>query len=152
MTFNLAQPAVTLCIVASGLFFLTGLLGGVWKFWHHANSPDASSPVYVDLAHRASLLYSFASLLLAVFASLSAWSNAVNFYAAAAALAFFAFAVFTYILHGALRDTDNQLKRPHRIGSILLPRHANLVGMVTLIVAEIGGFLVLFTGALKTLG
>jgi len=30
---------------------------------------------------------------------------------------FFAAAVLGYVIHGALRDTDNQLARPHRLGT-----------------------------------
>jgi hypothetical protein len=31
---------------------------------------------------------------------------------------YFAIAVFGFAVHGALRDTDNQLERPHRLGTI----------------------------------
>ena len=70
-----ALPAVRLCLVSAGVFFSVGLLTGVWKYIEIARSPKAQSPVYVDVAHRAALLYSFASLLLAEFASLSVWSS-----------------------------------------------------------------------------
>ena len=59
--------AEKICLSAAFVFFMTGLLTGIWKYWHIANSEDASSPVYVDIAHRSSLLYSFAALLLAAF-------------------------------------------------------------------------------------
>lgn len=148
----LLSEAVRLCIVAAGLFFLSGLLTGVWKYAHIARSPDATSPVYVDIAHRTSLLYSFAALLLAVFAQLSAWSPGLNLWAAAVPLGFFAAAIGGYILHGLLRDTDNQFLAPHKIGSVALPK-GGLHGFVWLLsVGEIGGFLVLFSGTLKTLG
>ena len=144
-------PAVKLCIVASGVFFLGGLLTGAWKYFHIARSPKATSPVYVDLAHRAALLYSFASLLLAVFAHFSAWSPSVNLVAAALPLAFFAFAIGGYVLHGILGDTDNQFLKPHRVGAVAL-HPALLAGfMWALMVAEIGGFVALFAGALRTL-
>lgn len=145
------EPAVVLCLIAAGVFFLSGLLTGVWKYAHIARSPQAVAPVYVDIAHRSSLLYSFAALLLAQFAALSAWSDAVNFWAAAAPLAFFASAIGGYILHGLLRDTDNQFLKPQRIGSLALPRGALGLFMGLLIVAEIGGFLVLFAGVLRFL-
>lgn len=147
----LAEPAVKLCIVAAGIFFLGGLLTGGWKYFHMARSPTATAPVYVDICHRASLLYSFAALLLAVFAHLSVWPPLVDFLAAAAALAYFAAAIGTYLVHGILRDTDNQLLKPHRLGSGTV--HPALVGvfMWTLMAAEIGGFVVLFAGTLKAL-
>jgi len=147
----LALPAVRLCLVAAGVFFLTGLLTGAWKYLEIARSPKAQSPVYVDVAHRAALLYSFASLLLAEFASKSAWSAQTNLVAAALPLAFFAFAIVGYVVHGVLRDTDNQFARPHRLGGLTLPPAALTGFMLALIAAEIGGFAVLFAGFLKAL-
>lgn len=143
----LSLPAVRLCLVAAGLFFLSALLTGAWKYFHIARSPDAKSPVYVDIAHRAALLYSFASLLLAQFAALSVWSPHVNLIAAALPLAFFAFAIGGYVIHGLLRDTDNQFLKPHKIGPMALPRGSLHGFMWLLMAAEIGGFVVLLAGA-----
>jgi hypothetical protein len=147
----LGEPAVELCVVASGIFFLTGLLTGAWKYVHMMRSPTATAPVYVDIAHRAALLYSFASLLLAVFAGLSVWSDTVNLWAAGLTLAYFAGAIGTYVVHGVLRDTDNQLLRPHRLGRGTVHPASVAAFMVSLMAAEIGGFLVLFAGTLKAL-
>lgn len=148
----LLSEAVRLCLLAAGLFFLTGLLTGIWKYLHIARSAQATAPVYVDIAHRTALLYSFAALLLAVFAHLSAWDDRVDCWAAAVPLAFFAAAIGGYVLHGWLRDTDNQFLAPHRIGSVPVPAAGLHSFMWLLVLGEIGGFLVLFTGALKTLG
>ncbi|HUP91502.1 MAG TPA: hypothetical protein VM074_04580 [Solimonas sp.] len=148
---ELQQPAVRLAIVAAGAFFTSALLTGVWKYLHIARSPTATAPVYVDIAHRTSLLYSFAALLLAQFAALSAWSETVDFWATAVPLGFFAAAIGGYILHGVLRDTDNQFLRPHRIGPVALPPGALALFMWLLVAGEIGGFLVLFAGVLRTL-
>jgi hypothetical protein len=145
-TASLALPAVRLCLIAAGAFFLIGLLNGVWKYWHIARSDKAQSPVYVDIAHRASLLYSFASLLLAQFAALSVWSARVNLIAAALPLAFFALAIGGYVIHGVLRDTDNQFLKPYRIGRLPLPPAALHGFMWLLMAAEIGGFAVLLAG------
>lgn len=147
----LALSAVRLCIVAAGIFFMTGLLTGVWKYIGIARSENAAAPVYVDIAHRASLLYSFAALLLGQFAALSAFSAEVNYWAAAIPLALFTAAIGGYIIHGVLNDTDNQLRRPHKVGSTTLPRHSLLLFMLVLIAGEVGGFAVLFVGTLKTL-
>lgn len=141
--------AVQLCLFAAGVFFLTGLLTGVWKYLHIARSPQATAPVYVDIAHRSSLLYSFAALLLAQFAALSVWSPTVNLWAAALPLGFFAAAIGGYILHGLLQDTDNQFRAPQRIGRWPLPKGALHGFMVLLTLGEIGGFVVLFAGVLK---
>jgi hypothetical protein len=146
-----AEPAVKLCIVAAGLFFMTGLLTGAWKYFHIARSPTATAPIYVDIAHRAALLYSFAALLLAVFAHLSVWSATVDFIAAFLPLAFFAFAIVGYVIHGLLRDTDNQLLKPHRLGTGTVHPAAIAGFMWLLMGAEIGGFAVLFAGAVQAL-
>jgi len=139
----LAEPAVKLCVVSAGVFFLAALLTGAWKYFHIARSAQAVAPVYVDIAHRAALMYSFAALLLAVFTGLSTWSATVNLVAAALPLAFFAFAIGGYIVHGILRDTDNQFLKPH---PALMAAF-----MWALMAAEIGGFAVLFAGTLKAL-
>jgi hypothetical protein len=147
----LQLPAVRLCVVSAGLFFMTGLLTGAWKYFHIARSATATAPAYVDIAHRAALMYSFSALLLAVFAGLSVYSPATNLVAAAAPLLFFALAIGSYVLHGLLQDTDNQLLRPHRVGSMALPRHSVAAYMWLLMAAEIGGFGVLLAGSLKAL-
>jgi len=148
---DLVDPAVRLCMLAAALFFLVGLLTGAWKYFAIAASPAASAPVYVDIAHRASLLYSFAALLIAQLVRLSAWSPTVNLLAAAAPLAFFALAIGAYIVHGLLNDTDNQFRQPQSIASTPLPRGALHGFMWLLMLAEIGGVAVLIAGMLRSL-
>jgi len=140
--------AEKLCLTGAFVFFMTGLLTGVWKYVCIARSEKATSPRYVDIAHRSSLLYAFAALLLAQFARLSVFSDLVNTVAAASALAFFAMAIASYVVHGALRDTSNQLRRPHRLGVMTIPAALMTLFMVLLIIAEIGGSAVLGVGAL----
>ena len=135
-------------MVSSGLFFLSGLLFGAWKYAAIVRSEQAQAPVYVDIAHRAALLYSFACALLAELCARNAWANGVNLSAAVVLISYFAVSVFGYLVHGALRDTDNQLKRPHRLGSKTIPNGAMLGFMVSLVIAEVAGFLVIFSGYL----
>ncbi len=127
---------------------MTGLVAGTWKYACIARSTEAKAPYYVDTAHRASLMYAFACVLLAVLAERSAWSLAVNLTASIVLVVFFAVAVLGYIVHGALRDTDNQFERPHRLGRKTIAPRAMLTFMVSLCVAELAGFLVLFSGYL----
>lgn len=145
------EPALQLALVSCGVFFLVGLLTGVWKYVCIARSPNAQAPVYVDVCHRASLLYSFACLVLAKFVELSVWSSQVDFWATLLPIWFFASAVLTYMVHGWLRDTDNQLERPHVLGRVVLPAAMIRLFMGSLIAAEIGGFCVLFAGAIHGL-
>jgi preprotein translocase subunit SecG len=126
-----------LTLLAAGLIFLLALALGVWKYREMATSENHLAHPYVDIAHRAALLYSFATLLIAVFVELSGWATWVNLTAAMVVVLFFVIAILTYIGHGMKRDTTNQFEHPS--GSL----HA---GMLALIVGEIGGFSVLLAG------
>jgi hypothetical protein len=88
--------ALKLSLAASGLFFLCGLLTGIWKYRKIVTSAEHRAPVYVDIAHRASLLYSFAALVIARFVELSPFSEPVETLAAALPLLFFALTICTY--------------------------------------------------------
>jgi amino acid transporter len=126
-------------LLAAALMFLFALLLGVWKYRQMSESPDGLAHPYVDTAHRAALLYSFALLLVATFVELSGWSAAVNLVAAGAMILYFFAAVIGYAVHGRLRDTDNQFRDPV-VGLHLV--------LTALIVTEIGGWLVLVAGFL----
>lgn len=126
-----------LTLTAAGAVFLLALALGVWKYRQMATAENHLAHPYVDIAHRAALLYSFATLLLAVFVELSRWPTWVNLTAAMVVVFFFVVAIASYINHGARRDTTNQFEHPTA---------ALRVGMVALIVGEIGGFAVLFAG------
>ena len=126
-------------VLAAGLIFLWALLLGVWKYRQMATSENALAHPYVDTAHRAALLYSFATLLLATFVELSGFSTAVNLIAAFVPILFFAGAIVGYSIHGWRRDTDNQVRDP------VPGTHAF---MYALIAGEIGGMLVLIAGFL----
>ena len=143
------ELSVRFAITASGVFFLTGLLTGIWKYVAIARSSDATAPVYVDIAHRASLMYSFASLVLAEFARQCPYSSAVKVMAVSGPVLFFGFAIFTYLVHGWLQDTDNQFASPHRLGALTLPGWLLKASMVALVVGEVGGFGVLFVGVMQ---
>ncbi len=138
--------AVQAALVAAGSFFLTGLLTGVWKYRCMANSEQAQVPYYVDTAHRTSLLYAFACLLLVEFATRSKWPDAMNLAAVLTLVFWFASAVVGYIIHGFLRDTNNQFQKPHRMGSRIIPPALLRTFMVALIAFEVGAFLVFHGG------
>jgi hypothetical protein len=138
--------ADSLCLLGAAAFFLVGLLTGVWKYACIARDPAGRAPVYVDTAHRTSLLYAFACALLGQLCQRSAFSDRLNRAAALVLMAFFAATVAGYVVHGILRDTDNQLRRPHRLGARTLPPGVMTAFMSLLIAAEVGGFLVLCAG------
>lgn len=132
----LSTPTVV-TLLAAGLIFMLALALGVWKYRQMVTTTEHVAHPYVDIAHRAALLYSFATLLTAVFVELSAWPGWINLTAAMVVVFFFVAAILSYIVHGALRDTTNQFEHP---GLGLR------TSMVMLIIGEIGGFGVLLGG------
>lgn len=127
-------------LLLSGLILLWALVLGIWKYQQMATSETAQAHAYVDIAHRAALMYSFATLVLAALVQFSAWPTAVDLAAALVVIAFFVGAIVGYVVHGILRDTDNQFRHPVR------GTHAF---MVALIVAEVGGVLVILAGFVR---
>ena len=138
--------SVTFCMASAGGFFLASLLAGAWKYACISRSPEAKAPYYVDVAHRSALMYAFACALLALFCADNAWSTSVTLVSSALLVAYFAVSVLGYVVHGALRDTENQLQRPHRLGSSTVPNGAMTAFMVSLIAAEIASFLIILSG------
>jgi len=132
-------PATTLALVACGVFFLTGLLTGIWKWRAMLTRPTHRAPYYVDTAHRAALLYSFACLVLERFAGLSPFPASLTLVATALPILFFATAIATYIRLGIADSTDNQFERRTFVTT---------TGMVLLVAGELGGFAILFVGFL----
>jgi phosphatidylglycerophosphate synthase len=124
-------------LLAAGLIFLLALVLGVWKYRQIMTSDEHRAHPYVDIAHRAALLYSFATLLIAVFVELSAWPTWVNLTAALVVVFFFVGAIASYISHGVRRDTVNQFEKTDR---------STEIAMALLIAGEIGGFGVILAG------
>jgi Ca2+/Na+ antiporter len=137
-TVSIGPPLdVKITLLSAGLIFLLALVLGVWKYRQVLTSEDHRAHPYVDIAHRAALLYSFATLLVAVFVQLSAWPMWVNLTAAMVLVFFFVVAIVSYIAHGLKQDTENQFANPDR---------ALRIGMIALVIGEVGGFAVLLAG------
>jgi len=130
---------VKLALTAAGSFFFTALATGVWKYRYMLLDERHVAPVYVDVAHRAALLYTFAALFLARLVEDSPFPRPVNVLAIGGPLLFFAIAIATYVHLGIANRTDNQF-REWNFGTTW--------GMLALIAAEVGGFGVLFVGFL----
>jgi len=145
------EPAATLALIGAGGFFLVGLLTGTWRAVVALRSPVAEARRYVILAHRASLQYSFAAIVLFELARFSRWTAPVNLASVATLLGFFAMATATYIVHAALGDTDNQFRQPYQIGEASIPAWLFRPAVWLLAVAEVAGFAVLLVGALRRL-
>jgi hypothetical protein len=123
-------------VLAAGALFLAALLLGVWKYRQMATSPTHLAHPYVDIAHRAALLYSFATLLIATFVQLSDFGSAANLSAALVMIAFFYSTLIIDVIH-VRRDTTNQFADP-------LPGTAAYMAALT--IGQIGGWLLLLAG------
>ena len=113
--------------------------------------PQAISVTIIQYHHRSSLLYAPATLILAVLAYYSQFSETINLICVVLNLAFFSFSIGAYILHGMLKDTTNQFKKPHQLGKVQLPGILMNLAMIGLIVAELGGTGILLWGATQGL-
>ena len=127
---------------SSGICLMIGLLTGTWKYFAIMKSENHQAPVYVDIAHRASLMYAFACIVLLEFARISDLDELTEAISTLLPVAFFLIAIFTYILLGISNHTDNQFKQKNLITTW---------GMYLLIAGEIGGFGVLMYGAFRVI-
>ena len=137
----LTNPAASLALLASGAFFMAGLLTGAWKYLCMRRSERREAPFYVNIAHRAALMYAVASILIAIFAALSALPNVVNVISVLALVGFFALAIVHYIKLGFTTTTNNHMRDSSN-------NRTHFLIMNLLTAAEIGGFAVLFTGVI----
>lgn len=143
--------SVKLAIVFSAVYLWVGMLTGVWKYVQISRSTQARAHYYVDIAHRSSLLYAPATLILAVMAYFSIWSAQVNLICIVINLVFFSFSILSYVLHGILKDTNNQFKQPHRLGQYSLPKILMRVLMILLVIGEVGATSILLIGLVLSL-
>ena len=148
---NLTQ-AVAWAVLFSGIFLWVGMLTGIWKYYQIRQSAQARAHYYVDIAHRSSLLYAPASLIIAVLAYFSVWNELLNLILVLINLFFFSFSILSYILHGWLKDTTNQFKQPHHVGRWHLPKWMLSSAMILLIVGELGATAGLLLGTMMGLG
>ncbi|MEG0482804.1 MAG: hypothetical protein RR569_06815 [Acinetobacter sp.] len=150
MDIGLLPLSVKIALLFSGIYLWVGMLTGVWKYYQISRSELARAHYYVDIAHRSSLLYAPATLILAIMAYCSVWSEIVNLSFIVINLIFFTFSIASYVLHGFLRDTTNQFKEPHQLGKMQLPKILMRMAMVLLVIGEVaatGGLLLgMFTG------
>jgi len=133
--------AVKLTLAASGIFLFVGLIGGVLKYRGIMTSPNHEAHPYIDIAHRASLLYSFAALVMAALLNFSPYSDQVQLVITGVPLFFFAVAIAQYYRLGLEGKVTNQFKA----------RNFNTTwGMLLLIIGELGGVGAIVWGFIST--
>ena len=133
--------ATKIALLVSGLFLLSGMLTGVWKYAKIMSSAEHKAPVYVDIAHRASFFYSFASLVIAKLIEFSPFSPIWQTVIVAAPLLYFVLSVIGYIKEGVLNRTENMFAERNFITTWF---------MYGLIAGEIGGLLLILGGFIYT--
>ena len=140
--------ATELSIIFSGIFLWVGMLTGVWKYYQIRKTELARAHYYVDIAHRSSLLYAAASLILAALSYFTSLSDSLSLFCVVANLFFFSMSILIYIIHGMLKDTTNQFKQPHKLGQWSIPRWCMTFLMLSLIMVELGATAVLLLGTI----
>lgn len=133
--------SVKIALAASGIYLLAGMLFGIVKYRRIMTSATHRAPVYIDIAHRSALLYSFAALVMARLLEYSPYSERVQLAATVLVLLFFTTTIAGYFMHGLRDDTDN----------IFAERNLTTTWyMYALIAAEVGGFSVILWGFIRT--
>jgi len=133
--------AIKISLLFSGLFLLNGMLTGIWKYAKIMSSETHQAPVYVDIAHRTSFFYSFASLVIAKLIEFSPFSESQQVLIVAAPLLYFVMTVIGYMKEGFLNRTENLFSERNFITTWF---------MYGLIVAEIGGLILILYGFIVT--
>lgn len=133
--------AIKISLLCSGLFLLSGMLTGIWKYSHIMKSENHQAPVYVDIAHRTSFFYSFASLVIAKLIEFSPFSEFWQTVIVIIPLTYFILSVIGYIKEGLLNRTDNMFREKNFITTWF---------MYGLIVGEIGSFALILFGFIYT--
>lgn len=133
--------AVKISLLFAGLFLLNGMITGVWKYAKIMSSPEHKAPVYVDIAHRASFFYSFASLVIAKLIEFSPFENFWQIIIVMFPLTYFLLTVIGYMKEGYQNKTENMFSERNFVTTWF---------MYGLIVGEIGGMTLILGGFLFT--
>src|SRR5690606_13621481 len=133
--------AVKLTLLAAGVFLLVGLLTGVMKYWGIVRSDKHRAPYYIDIAHRAALMYSFAALVMAELLKYSPYEHSVQLVITLVPLFLFAVSIAQYIKLGIQDKTNNQFRDNNPLMTL---------GMIAVIIGEVGGVAAIVWGFVST--
>ena len=133
--------AIKISLLFSGLFLLNGMLTGIWKYAKIMSSENHQAPAYVDIAHRASFFYSFACLVISRLIEFSPFSESQQVVIVAAPISYFVLTVIGYMKEGFLNRTENLFSERNFITTWF---------MYGLIVAEVGGLILILYGFIDT--
>jgi hypothetical protein len=135
------RSAVKISLAASGLYLLLGMLFGVVKYAKTMRSAEHRAPVYIDIAHRAAFMYSFAALVMAKLLEHRPYPARVQLGALGLVLLFFTLTIAGYFAEGLRDRTDNMFRRRN---------FTTTWYMYLLIAGEVGGLAVILWGFVQT--
>lgn len=133
--------SVKISLLFSGLFLFTGMLTGVWKYVCIMRSAERKAPVYVDIAHRNALMFSFASLVIAKLIEFSPFGTGWQIAIVAVLFFFFVMTTAGQITEGVKDRTDNIFTRPDPVRAVF---------MYGLVAGEVGSVALLVSGFIYT--
>ncbi|MEP6925528.1 MAG: hypothetical protein ABI954_13760 [Pyrinomonadaceae bacterium] len=133
--------AAKISLLASGLFLLAAMIIGIVKYRQMIMRETHQANAYVDIAHRAALLYSFAALVIAELAKYSPFAEMFLFIIITVPLALFALTIAQYARLGWLDREETQFAEQNFI---------TVWFMYGLIAGEIGGVALLVGGFVYT--
>jgi len=131
--------AVKISLLFSGLYLLTGMLTGVWKYAKIMSSDERKAPVYVDIAHRNALMFSFASLVIAKLVEYSPFGPSGQVVVVALPFFFFVVTSAGQITEGLKNSTENIFLKPDPVRNIFM--YGLVAGEVGSIALLVGGFI-----------
>jgi hypothetical protein len=133
--------AIKITLLFSGIYLLVGMLTGILKYQGMMKSEKHEAPVYIDIAHRASLLYSFAALVMAKLLEFSPFPIWVQILSTVIPLIYFSLAIASYIKLGLQNVEITQFSERNFITTWF---------MYSLIAGEIGGVCLIVGGFVYT--
>lgn len=133
------ELSVALAVVGAGIMLFIGMLTGTWKYAEMRHSPEARAPMYVDIAHRAGLMYASAMAVCALLATVSPLAQSIEIAAVIGNFLFFFIATMTYVKLGFQRRQVTQYRERNFTTGL---------GTWLLIVVELGATGVLLYGAI----
>lgn len=131
--------SVKISLTAAGFYLLAGMIIGVIKYRKTMQSAEHRAPVYIDIAHRAAFLYSFAALVMAKLLEENAFAEMLLLPATIIVLIFFSLTILGYLMTGLRNQTENVFRERNFMTTWF---------MYALIATEIGGFFTIFCGFL----
>ena len=131
--------SIKISILFSGIFLFAGMLTGVWKYVKIMRSAERQAPVYVDIAHRNALMFSFASIVIAKLVEYSPLSTTWQIVIVAVPFFFFVMTSVGQIAEGFKDRTDNIFKTPDPVRNVFM--YSLVAGEIGSVAALVGGFI-----------